>query len=183
MSGYDIGDQVRLTAQFRDGSGNPADPAGVLLTIRDPNGVTTVYTYGVDAIAKDDVGAYHYDLTVTSAGTWIYRWEGTANPQTAEEGQLVVRPSQIATGPPPTIPAVDPCALLAQAQLSMFQLCNGSAVVVIETPQLGRVEYARTSATAVADLQRLIDQLTAQCLAKQGLVGGRRKPISIEAWP
>lgn len=82
-----------------------------------------------------------------------------------------------------TLPLDDPCALLQQARGAMFLLCTGGAVAAIETPQLGRVEYTPGK---IADLQRVIDGLASQCAAANGIENagaGRRKPISIEAWP
>ena len=76
----------------------------------------------------------------------------------------------------------DPCQLLALARQQMFLLSSGQAVVAIETPELGRVEF---SAGKTADLQRMIDGLAAECAAATGTVStrGRRRPISVEAWP
>jgi hypothetical protein len=77
-----------------------------------------------------------------------------------------------------------PCQQLAQAQAQMLLLAGGQSVVAIETPQLGRVEYGPGNVT---DLQRLIDRLAAECAAAGGQVSGtssgRRRPISVEAWP
>jgi len=77
----------------------------------------------------------------------------------------------------------DPCAALEAARNALFQLVTGGQVAEIETPQLGRVAYTQAKA---ADLQRFIDSLAADCAAALGLTttgAGRRKPISIEAWP
>lgn len=80
-------------------------------------------------------------------------------------------------------PTLTPCELLAQARQQMYLLASGQARVAVETPQLGRVEFSKGS---IADLQRIIDGLAAECAASQGqttTASGRRKPISIEAWP
>jgi len=76
----------------------------------------------------------------------------------------------------------DPCQLLAMANDAMFRLNTGTAVVAIETPQLGRVEYNKADTD---QLQRLIDGLSAQCAAQSGgqVKSTARKPISFEAWP
>jgi len=76
----------------------------------------------------------------------------------------------------------DPCALLSLAQQAMFKLSTGVAVVAIESPQLGRVEYNKADTDK---LQRLIDGLSAQCAAQSGgtTTSTARKPISFEAWP
>jgi hypothetical protein len=80
-----------------------------------------------------------------------------------------------------------PCDLLQQALQQYYALSSGSAVVAVETPQLGRVEYSAAKGN-LGDLQRLIDGLAAACLAcggtlPPGLQLGRRKPFSFEAWP
>jgi hypothetical protein len=77
-------------------------------------------------------------------------------------------------------PALTACDQLALAQQQMLKLMSGTSTVLVETPQLGRVQFNQAS---LADLQRLIDTLTAQCLESQGLQAQRRRPISIEGWP
>jgi hypothetical protein len=177
---YDIGDQTRLTASFVDDLGLPKDPDGVTLEIRDSSGAQATYVYGTDpGIVQDSIGSYHFDLSLTLAGTWVYRWQGTANPQTAAEGQLIVQPSQIAGPAPPVLP--DPCAALAAAQLQLAQAMTGRQVKSIETPQLGRVEFSDYN---TADLQRQIYLLQQQCAAATGQpFYGRRRPISVEGMP
>ena len=73
-----------------------------------------------------------------------------------------------------------PCQLLALARQQMALLLMGRNTVVVETPQLGRVEFGKAN---LPDLQRLIDGLAAQCAESQGQVAARRRPFSIEAWP
>jgi hypothetical protein len=75
----------------------------------------------------------------------------------------------------------DPCQLLTIAQDALIKLLTGTAVISVETPQLGRVEYNRADTDK---LQRLVDQLTSQCNAQQGITTtSGRKPFSFEAWP
>lgn len=84
--------------------------------------------------------------------------------------------------PKATVP-LSPCDALIQAKAQMYLLASGQAVVSVDTPQLGRVEYNRGS---IADLQRLIDGLAADCAALTGTTTGagmRRRPINIEAAP
>jgi hypothetical protein len=76
-----------------------------------------------------------------------------------------------------------PCDLYQQALAQLTLLMSGKAVAAVETPQLGRVEF---SAGNVADLQRLVDRLAGECIAAGGTAtagAGRRRPISVEAWP
>jgi hypothetical protein len=74
--------------------------------------------------------------------------------------------------------------LYQQALEQLALLVSGQAVAAVDTPQLGRVEFTKAS---IGDLQRLVDQLAAQCAAYNGdtttLATARRRPISIEAWP
>lgn len=75
-----------------------------------------------------------------------------------------------------------PCDRLAQALAQLDAAMSGQQVRVIETPQLGRVEFADAK---VADLQRLIYTLQVQCAEYMGAntYGMRRRPISMEAEP
>lgn len=82
----------------------------------------------------------------------------------------------------PTLPT-DPCVLLALAEQQMYLLATGQSVAAVETPDLGRVEFSQAN---IGDLQRVIDDLRARCAAARGYpqgVTGRRRPISVEAWP
>jgi hypothetical protein len=59
----------------------------------------------------------------------------------------------------------------------------GQSVSAIETPELGRVEF---SVPQGSNLDMEIARAAAECAALTGEVApgfGRRKPISIEAWP
>jgi len=97
MATYDIGDTIRLASEFAQSSGTATDPTTVTLRVKSPAGTTAVYTYSspVTSIDRTAAGAYYYDLTITEAGTWTYRWEGTGTVATAEESRLFVRKSRI----------------------------------------------------------------------------------------
>jgi hypothetical protein len=78
-------------------------------------------------------------------------------------------------------PPLTPCDLLVLAKSQMIALVSGQAVAEVETPQLGRVVYTKAD---IPQLQRIIDGLAADCAALTGsTTPGRRRPISIEAWP
>jgi len=96
-------------------------------------------------------------------------------------GGFTGQASLVATIPPPPPPPSTPdyAALLALAQQQMALYLSGQAVVSIDNPQLGRVEYNRTN---ISDLQRLINDLTA-VVSPELALATRRRPISIEAWP
>ena len=78
--------------------------------------------------------------------------------------------------------ALTPCERLALAMGQLDAMLTGKQVRSIETPQLGRVEYANQS---VGDLQRIIYGLQLECAESQGLstYSMRRRPISMEAEP
>ena len=79
-------------------------------------------------------------------------------------------------------PPLTPCDLLTLAKAQLIALVSGQAVAEVETPQLGRVVYTKAD---IPQLQRVIDGLAADCAAMTGQIttSGRRKPISIQAWP
>jgi hypothetical protein len=81
-----------------------------------------------------------------------------------------------------TLPT-NPCERLAYLRNQQLLLATGQSVTAIETPELGRVEF---SAASPANLDMEIARAAAECAALTGTVSpgfGRRKPISIEAWP
>jgi len=90
---YDQGDLIRLSAAFTV-DGVAANPTIIRCKVRTPGGVVTTSVYGTDAaLVRDSTGVYHLDLSVTTSGTYTYRWEGTGAAQAAEETTLLVRRS------------------------------------------------------------------------------------------
>jgi hypothetical protein len=69
--------------------------------------------------------------------------------------------------------------MLIAARAQMLRYVSGTAVVALETPQLGRVVYNETN---IGQLQQMIDRLTLLCYPEAS-AAIRRKPISIEACP
>lgn len=89
MSGYDVGDFVRITATFTDSDGIEADPTTVKCMYRHEYETATTLTYGIDAaLVKSGTGVYYVDLSLTKPGHWFYRWEGTGAIQAADESVL-----------------------------------------------------------------------------------------------
>ena len=168
---YDIGDLVHLTAGFVDANGAQADPTTVQLTIKRPTGTDTVTP------TNTGIGAYYYDVPITEAGTWTYRWAGTGAVTTAEEGSFTVR-QPLSSGTPS--PGKTPCERLALAQAQLDAVMSGKSVRAVETPQLGRVEYQSASVT---DLHRIIAALKNECAQYLGIAYSPRGPISIEVEP
>jgi hypothetical protein len=94
MNSYDIGDVIRLRANFQDSSPADVDPSQVKCSVQSPWGVTSVYVYGTDAeLIKTSTGDYYLDTAPNKHGVWKYRWEGLLTNRAAEEGQFFVRDS------------------------------------------------------------------------------------------
>jgi hypothetical protein len=95
MADYNIGDLIRLPAEFHDlVTGALKDPTTITVKVRNEAGDVTTETYGVGvAVVKSAVGQYYYDFTPTLAGTWYVQWAGTGSVQKKEELALFVRGS------------------------------------------------------------------------------------------
>lgn len=94
MADYNIGTAVRVTAAFTDVAGAPGDPTGVVFKVRTPAGIETEYVFGVDvAVVKTGVGAYYFDIYLTTHGTYFYRWVGSGSIIKGFEGSLKVKRS------------------------------------------------------------------------------------------
>ena len=77
--------------------------------------------------------------------------------------------------------SLTPCELLALAEEQLAKAMMGGQVLVVDTPQLGRVEFSQANIT---NAQAYIDLLRRKCAESQGqrYCGGRR-PISIQGMP
>lgn len=91
MTLYDIGDTVRVTVTFTNSAGTATDPSAVTLSVKDPKGTKTTYTYGSSSMVKSATGIYYYDLTATLPGSYKYVWKGTGALVVAEENRFEVR--------------------------------------------------------------------------------------------
>lgn len=87
---YDIGDVVRVSANFKSTAGVNADPTDVLVRVERPDATST----GSTNPTKPSVGNYYYDFAVTQAGRHTYRWVGTGAIVSASEGAFTVQPRQ-----------------------------------------------------------------------------------------
>lgn len=88
---YDVGDVATLTASFTDAAGSAADPTSVTLTVQAPDG-----TQATPTPTSSVVGTWTADVSVTQAGVWWYRFEGTGAVAAAAEGSLLVRRRMVA---------------------------------------------------------------------------------------
>lgn len=92
-----VGSRPRFVCSFYDATtvATPADPTTVAVTIQSPSGAQSTYTYAGGAVVRDDVGAYHFDLTVSTAGTWLARWVGAGAIVAVAETSLLVTASSL----------------------------------------------------------------------------------------
>lgn len=98
MSGYDVGDRVRLTADFTDLDEQPVDPDTVTCMVRDPSAAETAYTYAGGQVVRTDPGAYRLEVDLDLPGVWWIRWQSSGAGRAAEETSLLVRASQFTGG-------------------------------------------------------------------------------------
>lgn len=91
---YDVGDVVRVTITFAV-NGTATDPTTVTLSVKEPDGTVTSYSYAGGTVQKSTTGVYYKDLTIDASGTWTYRWVGTGTAATAEENQFLVRTQKV----------------------------------------------------------------------------------------
>lgn len=93
---YQVGDQLRLQVAFTDASSVAVDPTTITLSVINPAGTSTDYTYGAAQVLKSSTGVYYYDLTVSSSGRWFFRWVAGGAYIAADEGSFTVAKSAFA---------------------------------------------------------------------------------------
>lgn len=92
---YVPGNTIRLTGEFFEDD-VPKDPTGVVLIVREPDGIRVTYELGVDPeVRQAATGIFHVDIFADKVGTWWYRWEGTASTFTAQEHFFSIAPSSV----------------------------------------------------------------------------------------
>lgn len=90
-SGFVVGDVARICLVTRDRFGTLTDPATLTLRTRDPVGVVTLYTFGVDPqIVKDSTGRFTASIPVSVAGDWLFYWTATGDAAGVAEGKFHV---------------------------------------------------------------------------------------------
>jgi len=91
---YDIGDSPRFSVSFLNASTQPADPTGVVFSLRAPSGTRTTFTFGTDAeVVKLSVGNYYIDRIMDASGRWSWKWNGSGVLTAAVEGSIYVNQS------------------------------------------------------------------------------------------
>lgn len=78
MNEYDFGGTVTLRGTFKVDS-VLTDPTTITLTVTDPSGDETEYTYAEAEVTKDSTGIYSKALACSEVGEWAYTWTGTGD--------------------------------------------------------------------------------------------------------
>lgn len=81
-----------LTVSFMvttGGVSTPTDPGSVSLTVTDPLGISTAYTYPA-SITKTSTGNYWAAITTPTVGEWSYTWTGTVPVPDVQHGSFSV---------------------------------------------------------------------------------------------
>lgn len=68
----------------------PTDPTTISLTITDPTGTATTYTYAASQITRSSAGVYTKDIACATAGDWQYVWTGTGTASDVQAGTWTV---------------------------------------------------------------------------------------------
>ena len=97
MDHYSVGDSVTFTGTFRDAAGAVADPTTITLKVEAPDGTETTYTYALGTVTKDSTGVYSKAVTLSSAGTWSYRFIGAGSVVATIDGQVYATASTFDT--------------------------------------------------------------------------------------
>lgn len=90
---YDIGDEILLSATFRDADTLAlTDPENVFIKVQKPDTTSEIFQYNVDPeLGRLSQGAYTLFYLPDQSGTWRYRWYTTGTLKVAEEGVFYVR--------------------------------------------------------------------------------------------
>jgi hypothetical protein len=70
--------------------GTATDPTTVSLTVTDPLGAATTYTYAAAEITKTGVGVYRKDIPCSESDEWQYVWTGTGTASDVVAGTWTV---------------------------------------------------------------------------------------------
>ena len=98
MSDYQAFTSIELQGIFTNTmTGVYADPTSITLYILDPNGVATTQIWPAGNVVRDSTGHFHFIMTPTVAGLWLYKWRGTGTlTATSPDTQFNVLGSSVA---------------------------------------------------------------------------------------
>lgn len=93
-----VDDVAKIGVTFTVG-GVATNPSTVELSVQNPAGTITTYTYASGSVSQTTVsgtpvtGSYYKNIPLTAEGTWYWRWKGTGTAAAVDEGEIVVKPS------------------------------------------------------------------------------------------
>lgn len=91
MSDFVVGELVRVSAEFTNSAGSPADPDVIKFDYRDSEGEFTALVYNINpSFIRDSAGNYHVDIAVDKAGTWKWYFYSSGNGKAAAKGCFTV---------------------------------------------------------------------------------------------
>lgn len=92
MNTYTIGQDVRFSVVITEvATDTEVNPTTVRFKLKDPTGTITTYTYGSGTdIVRPSTGNYYCDCTLSTKGTWYYRWESAGTYVGAEEDRVKI---------------------------------------------------------------------------------------------
>lgn len=90
---YIEGTTVKVKAEFRNVDNVLIDPSTVNLKYKTPDGTVTTKTS--PDVLNTGVGLYEIYVTLTDAGKWAFRWEGSGNNGSVNEAVIMVQNSQV----------------------------------------------------------------------------------------
>ncbi len=90
---WHVGDVTKAQVTFTL-NGSAADPTTVTLTVTDPAGTATAYTYADAQITRSGAGVFYRNCSLTSAGSWHFRMVGTGAVAAVADGSLFVKPAR-----------------------------------------------------------------------------------------
>lgn len=94
MLTYDKGDVLRVQGVYTNSFGVAIDPSVPMVSIINPSGITTTYTYPTDAaLVRLSQGTYYTDVRFTASGKWSVRMHSSGTGEAAEEREYFVKQS------------------------------------------------------------------------------------------
>lgn len=72
-----VGNVARIEGKFRNEDGDLTDPDAVVLTVLDPAGTETTFTWADTDVEQIETGWFRYDLSLDQSGDWRWKMVGT----------------------------------------------------------------------------------------------------------
>lgn len=88
--------RVRLRLILRDLTNTVADPTQLLFSIKEPDGETTSFTWGIDdEIVQESTGTFYLDWDADQVGLHHYKWQANGAVQLGKSGAFNVKESPL----------------------------------------------------------------------------------------